>query len=237
MANKRTNALTAATPSTLQILKASINFMLDDPSFSEARKIQLLNFLTTGNVGAAGNANDYQAMSPKSFKESVMSTTDAGVGQLSNDTNVTNKSGTGLLNASHQILMQTKWLNDWFTFNGVIPTLHQNAESASMFSMVYSFAWEGSLTAGGTKVITPSLPAGKEISRAYITSAFRLGTSLDDGTSIDFENRGPAAETPIGGTDAFIGAPSTWDLLYLKNGYTSTYNVAFAATIHLVMRG
>lgn len=208
---------------------------VDKAGWTAAQKLELASLLSDSIV--ANNSIDYKALTPKGFYDSIATETRRGVSELASDLEITDKTSTNIISASKQGVMQTKWKEDWFTFNGVVPTLHQNAAESSIASMVYSFAWEGILVAGGSTVITPTLPSGKEIESAYITSVVRVGVGLTTGTSIYLENRGLAYEAVLGGLSMYIGAPADGGYLYLKNGYAETYPVALAATIHLVMKG
>jgi hypothetical protein len=95
----------------LSALLNTLYLAVDDTTFTDAKKVLLKTLLTEAVIDA--NTNNYQAMSPKSFYDSVMTNARKGIGMISPDADVTSKSGSNLLTSIHQTLMQAQWLIDW----------------------------------------------------------------------------------------------------------------------------
>lgn len=179
MADSRGKDLTGTVISSeLQALLSSLYFNVDASSFSEAKKIVLQTLLTEAVIAA--NSNNYQAMTPKAFYDSIMTTARKGIGQLSTDANVTAKSGTGLLNAVHQTLMQTQWLKDWFEVNGVPAQI-----KADSFTAPRAMQWVSTnnvnMNAFQRVSISPVLPANHRYKRVSAQhAAYNVTWGLSD---------------------------------------------------------
>lgn len=100
--------------SDLNTLKSLLYFAVDHTTFGtgNARKLLLVTILNSLLV--EDNTNDYQAMTPKAFYDSIMTEVRKGIGRLATAQEVTEKTAEGLLNSEAQTLMQTQWKKDFF---------------------------------------------------------------------------------------------------------------------------
>lgn len=144
----------------LPALLNTLYLAVDDTTFSEFKKILLKTILS--EVVVSANTNNYQAMTPKAFYDSVMTTTRKGIGQLATDGEVTTKAGSGLLNSVHQILMQAQWYTDWFVKNGYADgAVYKSTTNMEAFS--FDVNLYAQFTQYQTAQINLVLPAGKRM--------------------------------------------------------------------------
>lgn len=114
----------------LQAIKDALWFVADHTSFTDAKKITLANLLYTAIVDA--NTNNFQALTPKAFYDSVMTIERKGIARLATDEEIDSRAGEGLIPSSKQALMQARWYREWFpagSFPQVI--FSNNAATAS----------------------------------------------------------------------------------------------------------
>lgn len=128
---------------------------VDKAGFSDAQKVDVISLLTDSII--TDNNNDYQALTPKAFYDSVMTNGRRGVGIFATDADVADKDGTGVLNTFHQILMQAQWLKDWFQGNGTVIDFKADNEDMELAqALAYSAAWSGDFTAGQLVELQPA---------------------------------------------------------------------------------
>jgi len=153
----------------IQALLDTLYLAVDDASFTDAKKILLKTILT--NAIVADNSIDYQALTPKGFNASVMTTARKGIGQLAEDAAVTSKTGTGLLNSLHQVLMQAQWKKDWFEQNGLPGIIAKDTSDAVYSSFSYDFNTYEAITSAANEEIDllPTLPQYKKINAMAYT--------------------------------------------------------------------
>lgn len=196
----------------LAALLNSLYFAVDATGFTDFKKILLKTILTEAVVTA--NTNNYQAMTPKAFYDSVMSTTVKGIGQLATDAEVTAKTGTGLLNSVHQVLMQAQWKQDFFKATNGLPPMSLVSDTGDLSTakaIAYQTVWAGDMSAYGSEcILNPTLPANKAIKKAYVHLALHVGTLTTKGS---FDLVAPAydvqqntAMTGLSGMNVYI-----WD--------------------------
>lgn len=160
MASARIKDLAATVAANeIQAILDSLYLAVDQSAFTNAKKILFKTFLTEAIV--ADNSINYFAMTPKAFYDSVMTTTRKGIGQLATDGDVTGKTGTGLLNSVHQVLMQAQWKKDWFVKNGEVPgAYYSNTDDLSTAKAIsFQFLYNGAVNNGGV-IVGPTLPTG-----------------------------------------------------------------------------
>ncbi len=148
----------------LPALLNTLFLAVDDTSFSEAEQILLKTILTEAIV--TSNSNNYQALTPKAFYDSIMTTARKGIGQLSSDANVTSKSGTGLLNSLHQVLMQAQWKIDWFQAAGV-PNIFSADTLVNPQAISFNANWEGALAQFARKILSPDIGTSTILAATY----------------------------------------------------------------------
>lgn len=161
MADSRIRNLTG------EVLTADISALLntlylavDDISFTDAKKILLKSILTEAVITA--NTNNYQAMTPKAFYDSVMTTLVKGIGQLAVDGEITAKTGNNLLTAANQTLMQGQWVKDWLQANGAPIFMHQDTVDDPV-ALAYQICRKATLAYLESFQITPNLGTGRTV--------------------------------------------------------------------------
>jgi len=179
MADERIKDFTGAVSSAqIGALLDTLYLAVDDTSFTDAKKILLKSILTTAVVDAS--TNNYQAMTPKAFYDSVMTTTRKGIGQLALDADVTNKTGTGLLNSVHQALMQAQWFKDWFVKNEYAPKaiISDTGDLTTAKAVAYQAVFSGAVAANELIYLHPAelQDAGKSFNNVYMSYVYdRIG--------------------------------------------------------------
>lgn len=168
MADKRGKDLTELLASQIQALLNTLSIPVDDPSFSEARRLVLSSLLNSNIVDA--NTNNYQALTPKGFYDSIATESRKGVQRLATSAEVTAKSGAGLLESVDQSTMQTQWAKDWFEKEAV-PN-HIEADSfTSPNAMNFRVNFVRTLNSGNSVSISPVLPANHRYAVVHFTYA------------------------------------------------------------------
>ena len=163
MPDSEITGLVATTAGQLQSLISTLQLVVDAPTFTDAQKLALATLLYSSAVTA--NTNNYQAMTPKAFYDSVMNTTTRGIERAATDAEVTTKAGTGVLNAEDQTLMQSQWMVDWFRKEG-IPNVYHYAGYAMAWQMV---DYIDSMSVGNSVPLSPVLPAERTFDGALVT--------------------------------------------------------------------
>ncbi len=141
----------------LNALIETLYLAVDDTTFTDAEKVLWKSLLK--NTPLTSGTDDYQAITPKAIWDSLMTDAVRGIGQFSTDENVESKSGTGLLNSLHQVLMQVQWLKDWFQSNGV-PAIYTADDLATPRTMSFQVDFNQAVNPSPVIVISPTLPAG-----------------------------------------------------------------------------
>lgn len=121
----------------------------DDTSFSDAKKIKWGTLVNSSVV--TNNSNNYQALTPKGFYDSVATESRKGIVELASTAEVQAKSGDMVLTAGKQTAMQNQWLSDWFVQSGAPVAYVRNGFCLAYNGVYYS----NSLSAGGYIDITP----------------------------------------------------------------------------------
>ena len=161
--------------SELNALIATLYLAVDDTTFTDANKILLKAILFEELVD--DNTNDFQALTPKGFYDSVMTTVRMGIQRLATNGEVTAKTGVGLLNTAHQVLMQTQWVKDWFESSGV-PNIYGADDLTTPSAMSFEVNFnQANMTAGQEVAISPVLPSGYR----YHTINFSWAASVSTG--------------------------------------------------------
>jgi len=152
----------------LSALKSLLYFAVDHIDFgaSDAKKVLLTTLLYSAII--ENNENDFQMVTPKSFYNSVSTTTRKGIQRLATEAEVTGKTGEGLLNSPHQTLMLAQWKKDLFVTNDSTPStwcMDSNTIASSK-----SLAWSLTMqkTVGGQYNINPGDISGA----AYIQTVY-----------------------------------------------------------------
>jgi hypothetical protein len=108
----------------LAAVLSTMYMAVDAASFSDAQKVKWSTLIT--NEVVAANTNNYQAMTPKSFYDSVMATNRYGIGRYATNEEVTNKTTSGLIRSEQQEIMQAQWKADLFQTTGVPSVVYQS---------------------------------------------------------------------------------------------------------------
>lgn len=164
MADSRIKDLAASvTSGQLSALLSTLQFIVDDPTFTDAKKIALMSLLTSSQVTT--NTNDYQAMTPKAFASSIMNETTRGIERAATTSEIQTKSGTAVLNAADQIIMQEQWQTDWFRKEGE-PNIYYYAGYAMAWQMV---DFINTMSIGSTAPLSPMLESARTFDSALVT--------------------------------------------------------------------
>lgn len=134
---------------------------VDESTYTNAKKILLKTILTDAVVSA--NTNNYQAMTPKAFYDSIMTTTRRGVQRLATDTEVTNRTGEGVVTSGRLELLKNKLVQDFFK--------QENAMEI-FYSAAWSLSWMGNLflnTLGPGQAMAVSPVAATDLIRASLS--------------------------------------------------------------------
>lgn len=161
--------------SELNALIDTLYLAVDDTTFTDANKILLKSILFDELVD--DNTNDFQALTPKGFYDSVMNTVRMGIQRLATDGEVTAKTGVGLLNTAHQILMQAQWLKDWFEANGV-PSIYGADDLETPAAMSFEVNFNQSMSPGRNVAINPVLPDGYRYHIINFSWAASIGVGI-----------------------------------------------------------
>lgn len=219
--------------SEIQALLNTLYFAVDDSSFSDFQKILLKSFLTEAIVDA--NTNNYQALTPKAFYDSVMTTTRKGIGQLAADADVTSKSGAGLLNSAHQTLMQAQWFQDWCTSNGKAKFWSQsNSDLENGGAISFNASFKGDLAQYGYAVMSPALVAGATFDALLVSVYWKSNSNADRVvTQIDSHTIGAESQVNIGGSAWITISPDGTEIrVKAKSAQT---NVRIALTCQAIL--
>jgi len=221
----------------ISALLNTLYLAVDDTSFTDAKKILLKTILTEAVVDA--NTNNYQAMTPKAFYDSVMTDARKGIARLATDGEVTAKTEAGVLKSIHQVLMQAQWFKDWFIGNANIAQYKRsNAVWAASKALAYDVAWQGALTVGEYIDIHPSDMAGTGLFAFYANCMVSFGTvpgSVSSGTLSQWASESGVRQVQIGTTGLYLrlGAKGLYlRLVAATAGYT---DIAFSAHINAVL--
>ena len=217
----------------LATLLDTLYLAVDDTTFTNAKKVLLKTILTEAVISS--NANNYQAMTPKAFYDSVMTTTRKGIAQLASDSDVTEKRGVNLLNSAHQIIMQAQWLKDWFIANGQPASYYKNANSENAMSLQVNVFQQ--FTQYQTMQINPTLPAGKRIDGVVfqvITSHSTVNNQFIATNWLKYN--GTARYYWIDSSSIGLLLSADGKTLSVVNNYAATGNVTLSATINIIIK-
>lgn len=239
MADSRTTGLDPITLTQLNTLKATIKFIIDDPSFTTAKGLALLDLLRTTRIINSDSGIDYQAITPKSFFESLMDETNFGIGRMADDAAIAGKYGDGLIRSGKLDKVLSLVENEWFL--GASPsdlgayrvTSQANNTPAAM---VFPSCYAGSLLAANRIVLSPALPTGVYFDAGRITGTIQTDQKTG---SFDFEypRVSPGAEYSKEVAGAFfIYLTSTRTELKLRSTAGDQTNCRLAATCHFTTR-
>lgn len=134
---------------------------VDESTYTNAKKILLKTILTDAVVST--NTNNYQAMTPKAFYDSIMTTTRRGVQRLATDAEVTNRTGEGVVTSERLELLKDKLVTEFFK---------QGNSMEIFYSAGWSLSWMGNLFldtlgAGAAMAISPN--AASDLIRASLS--------------------------------------------------------------------
>lgn len=157
---------------------------VDKTGWTEAQKLEAISLLIDTII--ADNTNDYQAMTPKSFYDSIMQEARFGIGRFATSDEIAEKTTDGLLRASLQDTMQTQWDKDWNSGNATVNVFTYSGDIAlgipDSKAISYKGVYHGDLTAGQYKNIQPNkLPAVKWRA-AYVNVMLKVGANVYTGT-------------------------------------------------------
>jgi hypothetical protein len=233
MADERLRELSGTVVSgDLSALLDTLYLAVDAASFTDAKKVLLKSILTESIV--TNPVNNYQAMTPKSFYNSVMTTSRNGVNRISTNEEVTAKSTGTVLLADQQGLMQTQWLIDWFTKNGAPVITHKNdiVPDAIAFDATYA---QAAFAVGAYALLNATLPTAKRFDGIYCTLSAAAGTQKWRGTySLDFTGAEVVVSImALGALSLTLSADGK--SLQIKNTYAAAYDVKISIHVNAVL--
>jgi hypothetical protein len=168
--------------SELNSLLNELCFAIDGTSLTDANKVFWTTLIT--NAIVTNNSNNYQAMTPQAFYNSIMTTSRNGIGMIASDAEVIAKTGTDVLTAIHQVLMQTQWKKDWFTMEATNPKVY--IRSADSLVGGGAIAWQatrqGDLNLGSGWHLNPVLEDGVFLDAGYVMVQVQSDTARERGT-------------------------------------------------------
>lgn len=166
----------------LEALKASLKLVLDDPSYSagDAKKMLISLLFNSSIVSAA--TNDFQALTPKGFYNSIMTTARKGIGKLATSTQIEDKMGNedAVLYAGAQGTMQTQWWDDWFIKNGV-PAKYASDVYPTPRCIAFDAFLNQTMGANDNVSIGPVLAAGYRYQGISFTFAGSIAANVGKG--------------------------------------------------------
>jgi len=126
----------------LSALLSTMYLAVDGTSFSDAKKVKWATLITNAVVTA--NANNYQAMTPKAFYDSVMTNAVKGIGRLATDAEITAKSGDSyaMIPSNKQGVMQAQWAKDFFGQQNAPVYFNQSYKTAQWSAGYYADSME-----------------------------------------------------------------------------------------------
>lgn len=178
---------------------------------SDALGIEMSELLSSSPVTGADNP-DYKALTPKGFRDSVMTETERGVGSFADDTAIAAKTGDTLLRSGKQAEMQEQWKKDFFikdTNETVYGVYRANADDTDMGALNFeATCFMDNFGAGASRIISPPLPAGKVFKAIYYSLLLKkTGTGLFYTTAY-LEYNGSSVSAPIGASNCSVDISS-----------------------------
>jgi hypothetical protein len=178
MDNRIRNLTTEVSTAQLLALIETLTLAIDDPTFLEVEKVKYKNFLNSAVI--TNRDNNYQAMTPQAFYDTLMSTTVKGIGKVAMGYEARDKiipsnpalAGNYLLYTGHQAEMQSQWKKDWFISNGIPTICIQNATPLAVEggAIAWQTVWKGDLpTSNPGTQLSPVLPTGVQLYQGYCT--------------------------------------------------------------------
>lgn len=211
----------------LSALLSTLYMAVDDTSFTDAEKVKWTNLITSAIVSA--NTNNYQAMTPKSFYDSVATESRKGIVELASTAEVQAKAGEVVLTSGDQDTMQSQWKTDWWVGSGAPRVFFQDSYAIAMQMTHFG----NSISANGYLVLTPELAAGKQI--ACATIMLSIGTNSTQGNGFyKFDYGGGEQDVTVVSEVIKLRIPSTRREIRLVCLTAQTY-VRLSCTINLVM--
>ena len=199
----------------IQALLNTLFLAVDDTSFTDAKKILLKSILTEAVVSS--NANNYQALTPKAFYDSVMTTARKGVGRYATSVEVTGKTSDGLLRASDQDAMQTQWISDLMRGDGMPAAVYGNAYARQTFTNQYG----NSMSIGDALEIYDA--GSSAIANMMVILTIGAGETVLQGTySVTAASPGTASTVSLG-TYFDLYVDSTRKKVQIKAKQVATY--------------
>jgi hypothetical protein len=233
MADERLGLLSGTvTSADLQALLDTLYLAVDATSFTDAKRVLLKSLLTEAII--TNPTNNYQAMTPKSFYNSVMTTDRNGVNRVSTNDEVTAKSTGTVLLADQQGLMQTQWKVDWFRFNGPARIVYQNGmpEDAIAFEACYS----GIIPLSGSVVLSPILSTSKRFDLIYCTYACVAGVPRGYGTSTIIYT-GAEVLCPINPPQMLaLVLSADGKTLFVRNYFSGTFTTKISIHVNAILQ-
>lgn len=179
----------------LSALLNTLYLAVDDTSFTNAEKVKWKNIITSAAVDK-DSTNDYQALTPKGFYDSVAGLGKRGVVAFANADEIRNMENAKVI-SSFDLRQIHKNERDRLFKEGV-PDYY--AKSKAGTCMAYPFAWAGSLGANEGVQILPFNPSGYVYDT--ITCALSITSSIGSGT-IFFQGKCNPGTSQVIGTSGF----------------------------------
>lgn len=185
MADKRVFNLDTLTEAQLAALITTVKFIVDDPTFTEAKALKLSDFLKSNTIETMDGTNVSKAVTPAAFYNTVMTETRRGVGTFADDTAINTKTGDSLLRSSKQSVMQGQWQKDWWTKNGSPVIYNRTADDMTAGGAIaYQTVYAGNLAKGEYVDLSPTLQTGALIDLLHITFVLSSNTHAEKGSFI-----------------------------------------------------
>ena len=214
----------------LQALIASLYMVVDETSLSEANKVLFKTLLSEAIV--VDTLNNYQAMTPKAFYLSVMTTARKGIGLIASDAEINAKSGSNIMTSVHQAIMQVQWFKDWFISNGGAG--HYEADNyGNSQAMSFDVNFYNTATKDVLYVIGPAHPRNY-FSIYYNVNCYYPGVGVQYGVTDKLAYSGSAVEKLITGSALYIGLEAGGTNIYLRQSLV-TAPLVFSAHFNCCM--
>lgn len=209
----------------IQDLLDTLYLAADDTSFTDAKKMLLKTILTNSIV--ENNLNNYQALTPKGFYESVMTEVRLGIARLATDEEVTAGTEAGVLKSVHQALMKAQWKKDWWISGNAVPNIYHRNSDANMDCISWDCDVRTTLPQGVLFEVHPPLPADKKFLAITMQLLIGIGTV------------GGSALTPHGGffTMRYTGNATQINIPRLDGLASFAYMIIQADGKHFGLQG
>jgi hypothetical protein len=235
--DSRIRSLEHTVPDTeLLALFNSLYLAVDDDTLAEVAKIAISMLFSSTIIESQGTGVTHRGITAKAFYDTVMTTSRRGVNTIAADVNVTSKTGSAVLTAIHQVLMQAQWKKDWFTMFNAQPAVYfKSSETlADGGAIVFSITYKGDLALGGHFNLSPFLPDGVILDSGYVMCQVQSDNARERGT-FDYWYTGAEFIRAMGSTFQLNVSADSKHLILRPVG-AARPNTRIALTAHFTTR-